>query len=95
MFGCISALTLSEVIQTVSCDVEVDQLKHLRVILVVFEVVPGLPVNWIKSYLYPVNEVTNCCILTAKLLPYQLLVLDCRWGLSTKLIASGRGDGEM
>ncbi|WMV33279.1 hypothetical protein MTR67_026664 [Solanum verrucosum] len=41
------------------CDAEEDHLKILRLILVLFEGMSGLHVNWRKSFLYPVNEVPN------------------------------------
>jgi len=45
------------------CDAEEDHLKILRLILVIFEAMSGLHVNWRKSFLYPVNEVPNMEIL--------------------------------
>ncbi|WMV32975.1 hypothetical protein MTR67_026360 [Solanum verrucosum] len=41
------------------CGTEEDQLKHLRVILVLFEGISGLRINWRKSSLYPINDVAN------------------------------------
>ncbi|KAH0658710.1 hypothetical protein KY289_027458 [Solanum tuberosum] len=41
------------------CGVEEEQLKYLRVILVLFEGVSGLHINWRKSFMYPINEVNN------------------------------------
>ncbi|KAG5599514.1 hypothetical protein H5410_030884 [Solanum commersonii] len=41
------------------CGTEKDQLKHLRVILVLFEGILGLRINWRKSSLYPINDVAN------------------------------------
>lgn len=38
------------------CDANIDQLRHIRLILTVFEAISGLHVNWRKSMLYPVNE---------------------------------------
>lgn len=43
----------------VFCGAEIEQLKHLRVIFVLFEAISGLHINWGKSYVYPVNEVPN------------------------------------
>nr|XP_016515236.1 PREDICTED: uncharacterized protein LOC107831958 [Nicotiana tabacum] len=43
----------------VFCDAKEEQVRHLRLILSVFEVVSGLHVNWSKSQVYTVNEVTN------------------------------------
>ncbi|XP_055815781.1 uncharacterized protein LOC129885509 [Solanum dulcamara] len=41
------------------CEAEADQVKYIRVILVVFEGVSGLKVNWRKSNLFPIKEVSN------------------------------------
>ncbi|WMV40396.1 hypothetical protein MTR67_033781 [Solanum verrucosum] len=41
----------------VFCGTEEDQLKHLRIIFILFEAVSGLHINWSKSFVYPVNEV--------------------------------------
>ncbi|KAG5615003.1 hypothetical protein H5410_014827 [Solanum commersonii] len=35
---------------------EEEQLRYLRVILVLFEGISGLHINWSKSFLYPINE---------------------------------------
>lgn len=45
------------------CDAEEEHLKILRLILVIFEGMLGLHVNQRKSFLYPVNEVSNMKIL--------------------------------
>lgn len=50
---------------SIFCDADIDQVKHLRVILVIFEVVLGLHVNWSKSMLFPVKEVANIQVLAA------------------------------
>ncbi|WMV10713.1 hypothetical protein MTR67_004098 [Solanum verrucosum] len=39
------------------CDPVEEQISYIRVILVLFEAVSGLQVNWGKSSLFPVNEV--------------------------------------
>ncbi|WMV54958.1 hypothetical protein MTR67_048343 [Solanum verrucosum] len=39
------------------------QMRHLRAILTIFEGISGLHVNWHKSCLYPINQVTNMQIL--------------------------------
>ncbi|WMV21816.1 hypothetical protein MTR67_015201 [Solanum verrucosum] len=39
------------------CDPVEEQISYIRVILVLFEAVSGLKVNWGKSSLFPVNEV--------------------------------------
>lgn len=41
------------------CGAEVEQLRYLRVILVLFEGISGMHINWSKSSLYPINEVHN------------------------------------
>jgi len=41
------------------CEPEVTQIRHIRAILTIFEGVSGLHVNWQKSFLYPVNHVSN------------------------------------
>lgn len=41
------------------CDTDNNQLKYLRVILVLFEAISGLHINWSKSFIYPDNEVPN------------------------------------
>ena len=51
----------------VFCDVEVTQIRHLRVILTIFEGISGLHVNWHKSCLYPVNQVPNMQTLAENL----------------------------
>uniref|UniRef100_A0A0V0HEM3 Putative ovule protein n=1 Tax=Solanum chacoense TaxID=4108 RepID=A0A0V0HEM3_SOLCH len=43
----------------VFCDVEEEQLKYLRVILILFEDISGLQINWRESYIYPINQVPN------------------------------------
>ncbi|XP_059284805.1 uncharacterized protein LOC132038094 isoform X2 [Lycium ferocissimum] len=45
------------------CDADIEQLKILRVIFILFEAISGLHINWNKSFLYPVNEVTNINML--------------------------------
>lgn len=47
------------------CGAEEDQLKYLRVILVLFEGVSGLHINWRKSFMYPINEVNNMYLLAS------------------------------
>ncbi|WMV32615.1 hypothetical protein MTR67_026000 [Solanum verrucosum] len=51
----------------VFCEAEVMQIRHLRAILTIFEGISGLHVNWHKSCLYPVNQVTNMQILAENL----------------------------
>lgn len=43
----------------VFCDAKVDQIRHLRVILTIFEALSGLHVNWSKSSIIPVSQVPN------------------------------------
>ncbi|WMV34044.1 hypothetical protein MTR67_027429 [Solanum verrucosum] len=47
------------------CDADEEQIKILRVILVLFEGMSGLHINWGKSFLYPINEVTTMQSLNA------------------------------
>ncbi|WMV59316.1 hypothetical protein MTR67_052701 [Solanum verrucosum] len=51
----------------VFCEAEVMQIRHLRAILTIFEGISGLHVNWHKSCMYPVNQVTNMQILAENL----------------------------
>jgi len=39
------------------CEPVAEQIRYIRMILVLFEAVSGLKVNWGKSSLFPVNEV--------------------------------------
>jgi len=48
----------------VFCDAEEEQLRFLRIILVLFEGISGLHINWRKSHIYPINEVYNMEQLT-------------------------------
>lgn len=41
------------------CGAEEEQLRYLRVILVMFEGISGLHINLSKSFLYSINEVNN------------------------------------
>jgi len=47
----------------VFCDAESEQLKHSRVIFILFEAISGLHINWGKSFIYPVNEVPQISLL--------------------------------
>ncbi|XP_060190805.1 secreted RxLR effector protein 78-like [Lycium barbarum] len=49
------------------CDAEEERLRFLRMILVLFEGIYGLHINWRKSFLYPINEVPNMNLLAANL----------------------------
>ncbi|XP_070044833.1 uncharacterized protein [Nicotiana tomentosiformis] len=40
-------------------DAKEEQVRHLRLILSVFEAISWLHVNWSKSQVYTINEVTN------------------------------------
>lgn len=40
-------------------DAEEKQLKILRVILILFEAISGLHINWRKSHIFPINEVNR------------------------------------
>uniref|UniRef100_M1CP87 Reverse transcriptase domain-containing protein n=1 Tax=Solanum tuberosum TaxID=4113 RepID=M1CP87_SOLTU len=41
------------------CEAEETQIRHLRAILTIFEGISGLHVNWLKSHLFPINNVDN------------------------------------
>lgn len=41
------------------CDANREQLRILRVIFILFEAISGLHINWNKSFLYPVNVVSD------------------------------------
>ena len=43
----------------VFCGAEKEQLKHLRVIFILFEAISRLHINWGKSFVYSVNEVPD------------------------------------
>ncbi|CAN4123962.1 unnamed protein product [Withania somnifera] len=43
----------------VFCGPTVEQMLILRVIFNIFEIVSGLHINWEKSFIYPVNTVSN------------------------------------
>ncbi|OIT06900.1 clip-associated protein [Nicotiana attenuata] len=45
------------------CGTEESQVKYLRIILILFEAVSGLHINWRKSQIFPVNEVPNIQML--------------------------------
>ncbi|WMV37954.1 hypothetical protein MTR67_031339 [Solanum verrucosum] len=47
------------------CDADEEQLRYLRVILVLFEGMSGLHINWGKSHLYPINLVSNMELLAS------------------------------
>jgi len=41
------------------CEAKEDQIRYIRVILVILEAVSGLRVNWRKSSLFPIKEVAQ------------------------------------
>ncbi|WMV09233.1 hypothetical protein MTR67_002618 [Solanum verrucosum] len=45
------------------CGAEEEQLKYLRVILILFEAISGLHINWRKSHIYPINHVPDMELL--------------------------------
>ncbi|XP_070036020.1 uncharacterized protein [Nicotiana tomentosiformis] len=47
----------------VLCEAKAEQMRYLRLILIVFEFVSGLHVNWRKSRLIPVKEVADAQVL--------------------------------
>lgn len=64
-------------------DADEDQLRTLRVILVLFKEIFGLHISWRKSFLYPINEVQNMEILNAILGGesgiYSPSIWGCHW----------------
>ncbi|WMV41831.1 hypothetical protein MTR67_035216 [Solanum verrucosum] len=47
------------------CDADRNQLRHLRIILVLFEGISGLHINWGKIFLYPINDVPHMNLLAS------------------------------
>ena len=47
------------------CGAEEEQLRYLRVILVLFEGISGLHINWEKSHIYPIYNVPNINLLAS------------------------------
>ncbi|WMV41945.1 hypothetical protein MTR67_035330 [Solanum verrucosum] len=47
------------------CEAESSQIRHLRAILTIFEGISGLHVNWLKSHIFPINQVGNLQELAA------------------------------
>ncbi|KAG5580786.1 hypothetical protein H5410_051413 [Solanum commersonii] len=47
------------------CDAEEEQLKYLRVVLVLFEGISDLHIHWRKHVMYPINEVNNMSCLAS------------------------------
>jgi len=47
------------------CDADRNQLRHLRIVLVLFEGILGLHINWGKSFLYPINDVPHMNLLAS------------------------------
>ncbi|MDV3170607.1 MAG: hypothetical protein Q8811_02515, partial [Candidatus Phytoplasma australasiaticum] len=52
-------------------DAKAEQVSYIRIVLVIFEAVSGLAVNWRKSNIFQVKEVANihmlACILHCKI----------------------------
>lgn len=48
-------------------EAKVEQIRHLRAILTIFEAASGLHVNWSKSSLFAVNKVDDMGLLAANL----------------------------
>ena len=48
-----------QMILFIFCDAEEKQLKILRVILILFEATSSLHINWMKSHIFPINEVNR------------------------------------
>ncbi|KAG5619467.1 hypothetical protein H5410_019291 [Solanum commersonii] len=47
----------------VFCDATREQISLLRLVLVIFEAISGLKINWRKSNIFPINEVTQIQVL--------------------------------
>ncbi|WMV22601.1 hypothetical protein MTR67_015986 [Solanum verrucosum] len=47
----------------VSCEATSEQISFLRLMLVIFEAISGLKINWRKSNIFPTNEVTQIQVL--------------------------------
>ena len=45
------------------CDVEVEQILHVQMLLLCFQAVTGLKVNVLKSEMVPIREVNNVHVL--------------------------------
>ena len=45
------------------CDAKAEQVSYIKVVLVIFEAVSGLAVNWAKSSIFQVKEVANIQML--------------------------------
>ena len=66
------------------CNVDVEQILHVRMLLLCFQAVTGLKVNVLKSEMILVGEVHNVHAL-ACLCP----ILVCHWGLPTSPLLFG------
>ena len=47
------------------CDAKAEQVSYIKVVLVIFEAVSGLAVNWAKSSIFQVKEVANIQMLAS------------------------------
>ena len=78
---CVSHLLFAE--DTILfCDVVVEQILHVQLLLLCFQAVTGLKVNVQKSEMVPIGEVNDVHTL-AKILGCRigtLPILACRWG---------------
>jgi len=68
------------------CDAEEEQLKYLRVILVLFEGISDLHIHWRKHVMYLINEVNNMSCLASILggeIGFCLIhTWECLWGVN-------------
>lgn len=64
----------------VFCEAEVDQIRHLRAILTIFEAVSGLHVNWSKIFLQLVNDVLSLLSLAANIGCQVVALPTIYWG---------------
>ena len=67
------------------CDADVEQILHIRLLLLSFQAVTGLKVNVHKSEMVPIGEVDDVHalaeILGCKVGNCLCLILACLWGL--------------
>lgn len=75
------------------CEPREDQIRFLKTILLFFEASSGLKVNWGKSNLFPIKEVTNILnladILGCKVENMPTVYLVCLWEMNTRAYKFG------
>lgn len=82
----------------VFCDADSEQVTILRVIFILFEAASGLHINWIKSFIFPVNKVNQIQSLTdilgGKIGELPTTYLGMPLGAKSKSIGILKGPGE-